>query len=264
MKTSITLPDDKIAYVRNLAIRLLRCICLVGWLAALSACMHLPVKNPMAEWSPSENYDTRKPRLIVIHATEMTSADSALQVLKSQNSAGKVSAHYLIAESGTIFQLVDDKQRAWHAGAGRWRGLNDLNSFSIGIELDNDGIEAFQPQQIQALIKLLNDLCMRWDIPRSSIIGHSDLAPTRKVDPSALFPWQSLADAGLGPWVSNAPVAPPEHFDAVLALRAFGYDTRDLPAAIRAFHRHFRGMQGSELDDEDRKILYDLLLNANL
>lgn len=225
----------------------------------LSGCAEVAVKNPLAVWSPSENFDARKPRLIVIHATEMNNTESALLVLKSQNSAGRVSAHYLIADDGKIFQLVEDQQRAWHAGAGRWRGVNDLNSISIGIELDNDGIEAFQPEQIQALIKLLDDLCLRWDIPRTAIIGHADLAPARKSDPSAKFPWQELAQAGFGYWYSDSLNEVPVGFDAVLALRAFGYDTRDLPAAMTAFKRRFRGTEGNELDAFDAKILYNLL-----
>lgn len=233
--------------------------CLLITIVLLSSCAVTPVRNPIAEWSPSQNFDQRKPRLIVIHATEMQSAEAALAVLKSQNSAGRVSAHYLIADTGKIFQLVDDQQRAWHAGAGRWRGLNDLNSVSIGIELDNDGTEAFQANQIQALITLLNDLCIRWDIPRTAIIGHADLAPTRKSDPSVLFPWQTLAQAGFGVWFSQPLSEPPESFDAVLGLRALGYDTRDLPAAVRAFHRHFRGMESDVLDEVDRMILFDLL-----
>lgn len=234
---------------------------------SLSGCATAPVQNtlqnPLAEWSPSENFDARKPRLIVIHATEMNNAESALLVLKTQNSAGRVSAHYLIADDGKIFQLVEDQQRAWHAGAGRWRGVNDLNSISIGIELDNDGIEAFQPQQIQALIKLLDDLCLRWDIPRTAIIGHADLAPARKSDPSAKFPWQELSQAGFGYWFSDNLNEPPAAFDAVFALRTFGYDTRDLPAAVRAFHRHFRGIEADTLDAIDRQILFDLLQSAN-
>jgi N-acetylmuramoyl-L-alanine amidase len=225
----------------------------------LSGCAIAPVGNSLAEWSPSKNFDERKPRLIVIHATEMDNAQSALLVLKSQNNTGRVSAHYLITDTGKIVQLVDDQQRAWHAGAGRWRGFNDINSISIGIELDNDGIEAFQPLQIQALIKLLDDLCRRWDIPRTAIIGHADLAPTRKSDPGVKFPWQELAQAGFGSWYSNSFTKPPENFDTELALRAFGYDTRDLPAAVRAFHRHFRGMESDTLDEIDQMILYELL-----
>ena len=225
----------------------------------LSGCATAPpAKNPLAEWSPSANFDERRPRLIVLHATEMASAGRALAVLKSRNSSGRVSAHYLIADDGRIIQLVADSKRAWHAGAGRWRGLNDINSVSIGIELDNDGAEPFAPNQIDALIKLLTDLCARHDIPRVAIISHGDLAPSRKQDPGILFPWQRLAEAGFGVWYGANLAEPPPGFDPVLAMAAFGYDTRDLPAAIRAFHRRFRAMESDVLDDMDRRILFDL------
>ena len=226
----------------------------------LAGCASVPQYNPLAEWTPSSNFDERKPRLIVIHATEMQSAAAALAVLKAQNDGGRVSAHYLIAEDGRILQLVEDSKRAWHAGAGRWRGVNDLNSISIGIELDNDGIEAFDDRQIQSLLKLIADLCQRYDMPHSAIIGHGDLAPARKQDPSAVFPWRQLADAGFGVWYGENLAEAPEGFDAALALAALGYDTRDLPASVRAFHRHFRGTTSDSLDDEDRKILYDLTI----
>jgi N-acetylmuramoyl-L-alanine amidase len=229
----------------------------------LTACATstLQEQNPIAEWSPSANYDERRPRLIVLHATEMNSNAGALAVLKSSNAGGRVSAHYLIAEDGRIQQLVTDGARAWHAGAGRWHGINDINSVSLGIELDNDGNEPFNHRQIDALIILLTDLCKRHNILRSAIIGHSDIAPTRKQDPGIRFPWQQLADAGFGVWYSENLIDPPPEFDPVLALSAFGYDTRDLPAAIRAFHRHFRAMESDTLDAFDRKILYQLIQN---
>jgi N-acetyl-anhydromuramyl-L-alanine amidase AmpD len=224
-----------------------------------TGCLHQPKHNPLAQWSPSENFDERRPRLIVLHATEMSSAEAALRVLKTENSGGRVSAHYLIAEDGRIFQLVSDSKRAWHAGGGRWRGINDLNSVSLGIELDNDGSEDFAPAQITALKKLLADLCERHAIPRDAIIAHGDMAPTRKRDPSARFPWQELWQAGFGVWYAPALPEPPAGFDAVLALQAFGYDTRDLPAAVKAFTRRFRGEERDVLDDTDRRILYDLI-----
>ncbi len=236
---------------------------LVLLVVALSACQHRPVRSPLAEWSPSSNFDVRKPRLIVLHATEMSSATAALNVLKTQNASGRVSAHYLIAESGHITQLVGDESRAWHAGAGRWQGINDLNSVSIGIELDNDGNEAFAPEQIRALVTLLADLCQRHGISKQAVIGHGDLAPTRKRDPSAKFPWQQLAEAGFGLWYPEILAEPPSGFDAHLALAAIGYDTRDLAAAVRAFHRHFRAMEsdGEALDAIDAKILFQLSQN---
>ena len=218
----------------------------------------MPAKNPLAQWSPSPNFDIRKPRLIVIHQTEMESAEAALRVLHSQNAQGRVSAHYLIANDGTLYQLVEDNQRAWHAGVGSWQGITDINSVSIGIELDNNGSEPFEERQIVSLIRLLADLCKRFNIPRDAIIGHADLAPARKSDPSRHFPWQRLAQAGFGRWYEENLVEAPQNFDAILALKALGYDTGDLPVAVRAFHRHYRGIETESLDSEDNKILFNL------
>ncbi len=227
-------------------------------LLVLSACTGTPARNPMAQWSPSPNFDTRKPRLIVIHQTEMESAEAALKVLHSQNPQGRVSAHYLIANNGKLYQLVEDNQRAWHAGVGSWQGITDINSVSIGIELDNNGSEPFEERQILALIGLLDDLCTRFNIPRDAIIGHADLAPSRKSDPSRYFPWQRLAQAGFGQWYGENLIEPPQNFDAVLALQSQGYDTSNLSAAVRAFHRRYRGTETDVLDSEDSRILFDL------
>ncbi len=227
-------------------------------LLVLSACTPMPVKSPLAQWAPSPNFDTRKPRLIVIHHTDMDSAEAALRVLHTQNRQGRVSAHYLIANNGRLYQLVGDNQRAWHAGVGSWQGVTDINSISIGIELDNNGSEPFEERQILSLIRLLDDLCTRFSIPRDAIIGHADLAPTRKSDPSKHFPWQRLAQAGFGKWYDENLVEAPDNFDAVFALKALGYDTTDLPAAIRAFHRRYRGIETDVLDAEDTKILFNL------
>lgn len=228
-------------------------------LLVLSACAVTPAKNPLAQWSPSPNFDTRKPRLIVIHQTEMESAEAALKVLHSQNAQGRVSAHYLIANNGKLYQLVEDNQRAWHAGVGSWQGMTDINSVSIGIELDNNGSEPFEERQILSLIRLLDDLCKRFNIPRDAIIGHADLAPSRKSDPSRHFPWQRLAQAGFGQWYDENLVEAPQNFDAVLALQALGYDTANLPAAVKAFHRRYRGIETENLDAEDSKILFNLI-----
>jgi N-acetylmuramoyl-L-alanine amidase len=181
-----------------------------------------------------------------------------LKTLQSQNSEGRVSAHYLIADNGKLYQLVADNQRAWHAGAGSWQGITDINSISIGIELDNNGSEPFDERQIQSLIRLLDDLCTRLKIPRTAIIGHADLAPTRKNDPNRNFPWQRLAQAGFGKWYGENLAEPPAGFDAVFALKALGYDISDLPAAVIAFHRHYRSIETDTLDLEDSRILYSL------
>ena len=171
----------------------------------------------------------------------------------------EVSAHLLIRRDGEVVQFVAFDQRAWHAGGGRWRGINDLNSVSLGIELDNVGTEDFAPAQMAALKKLLDDLCTRHAIPRDAVIAHGDMAPTRKRDPSARFPWQELWQAGFGVWYAADLPEPPPEFDAVLALQTFGYDTRDLPAAVKAFSRRFRGEEHEVLDAADRRILYDLI-----
>jgi len=237
----------------------------------LAGCAGAPQRSPLAAWSPSKNHDARQATIIVLHHTQMASFEEALATLKSANDQGRVSAHYLVAEDGRIVQLVDERARAWHAGIGRWGALTDLNDASIGIELDNDGTEPFAEAQVAALIRLLDDLCTRLTIPRTAVIAHADLAPTRKADPSAYFPWARLAAAGFGEWPrADAPPAP-EGFDPVLALALLGYDTRDLPAALAAFRRRFRGVGtaptpvGSDeavvpvaFDDEDRRLLFDL------
>ena len=136
----------------------------------------------------------------------------------------KVSSHYLIARDGRIYYLVDELARAWHAGESYWGGNRDLNSASIGIELDNNGGEPFAEAQIEALIALLADLKARYGIPTANFIGHGDVAPGRKVDPSRWFPWQGLAGHGFGLWCEPPyPPAPPD-LDSATLLAAFGYD----------------------------------------
>ncbi|MCC8512919.1 N-acetylmuramoyl-L-alanine amidase, partial [Xanthomonas hortorum] len=165
--------------------------CLV--VLSLGACAHAPQRNPLAQWVPSPNYDTRRPILIVLHFTDQHSVQQSLSTLRGRNSGGRVSAHYLIGDDGQRYQLVSDDQRAWHGGAGRWGTITDINSASIGIELDNDGSEPFASAQIDSLLVLLDDLCTRLRIPRTQIVGHEDVAPTRKNDPGPLFPWKRLA-----------------------------------------------------------------------
>ncbi len=231
-------------------------------LALLTACGHAPPRNPLAGWVPSPNQDVRRPNLIVIHFTEQESVQQSLDTLRGRNSGGPVSAHYLIGADGTRYQLVSDERRAWHAGAGSWGPFTDLNSASIGIELDNDGKSPFAEAQVQSLLLLLDDLCTRLRIPRSQIIGHQDLAPTRKPDPGPLFPWKRLADAGFGRWpAADAPPAP-DGFDPWTALRLIGYPLDDRAATVRAFRNHVRGQGGSELDAEDLRILHALATPA--
>ena len=225
-------------------------------LACLSACG--PVRNPMARWVPSPNYDARRPVAIVIHFTDQGSVQKSLHTLRTANSGGPVSAHYLVGSDGAIYQLVADDERAWQAGPGRWGTITDLNSASIGIELDNAGHTPFAQAQIDSLLRLLADLTTRLHIPPTQIIGHEDLAPGRKDDPGPLFPWQRLAEAGYGLWPRGPLVDPPPGFDPWMALALVGYPLDDRPAAVRSFHHHFRGMEGDMLDAQDLRVLYAL------
>lgn len=212
----------------------------------------------MAHWVPSPNYSARKATLIVLHYTEQESVQQSLHTLRTSNSGGPVSAHYLIGENGDLYQLVADAHRAWHAGGGSWGTISDVNSASIGIEIDNNGLEPFTDPQIATLLRLLDDLCTRHGIPRSNVIGHADMAPTRKIDPGRLFPWQRLAEAGFGRWPAADRGPAPPGFDSMLALRLLGYPLDDPAAAIRAFHLHYRGIDTTTLDDEDASLLHAL------
>ena len=218
-----------------------------------------PYKSPLATWQASENFDARKPQLIIIHHTNMSSLAEALLTLQTSNPLGRVSAHYLIGRSGEILQLVADDQRAWHAGIARWAGRTDLNSASIGIELDNDGSTPFTDVQIAALISLLKDLTTRLAIEPRQVWGHSDIAPARKDDPNKYFPWAELAETGFGLWPQNPEAGVPNHFDPWLALALIGYDLSDKPAAVVAFHRHYFGDESSDLRPEDLPVLADLV-----
>jgi N-acetylmuramoyl-L-alanine amidase len=218
-----------------------------------------PYKSPIAAWDPSPNFEARKPSLIIVHHTNMASFEAALQTLKTSNPNGRVSAHYLIAKDGRVAQLVRDSERAWHAGISRWRGQADLNSTSIGIELDNDGYSAFPDVQIDALIRLLTDLTTRLGIEKQQVWAHADIAPARKDDPNKYFPWRSLADAGFGLWPRAKRAQVPLNFDPWNALARIGYDLSDRDAAVVAFHRHFLGEESSELRESDFSILADLV-----
>lgn len=241
-----------------LAIALLSCAGLLG------ACAHAPsTHNPMATWVPSQNFDERRPVVIVLHATEQKSVQQSLDTLRTENRGGRVSSHYLVGDDGKIYQLVADSKRAWHAGGGSWGTITDLNSASIGIEIDNERGEAYTDAQIASILRLLDDLCTRLNIPRTQVIGHSDLAPTRKVDPGARFPWKLLADAGFGRWPQGELVDPPDGFDPWMAMAAIGYPLADRGAAVRAFHQHYRAREDGDtpqatFDPQDLRILHAL------
>ncbi len=199
---------------------------------------------------PSPNFGDRRGKrvdLIVLHYTAMASAAEALARLCDPGP--EVSAHYLIDRDGTVFHLVDEAMRAWHAGAGEWGGEGDVNSRSIGIELQNTGSEPFAEPQMAALEALLSDLLGRHALSPKAVIGHSDMAPDRKGDPGARFDWRRLALQGLTVW----PV-PAEPGDLQADLRAFGYPDAPTDTLLTAFRLRFRPWGEGPLDDTDRAL----------
>lgn len=199
---------------------------------------HLDLQSP--------NRDARPPGarvdLLVLHYTGMRSAAAALERLRDP--AAKVSAHYLIDEDGTVVAMVPDEMRAWHAGASCWQGRSTLNDVSLGIELVNPGHEwgyrPFPVAQMTALLPLAEALCRRWAIRQDRVVGHSDIAPTRKDDPGELFDWPALARAGLCHAVPPAASVPPDAAAAKVALARFGYPDEPMDALVRAFQRRWR------------------------
>ena len=192
---------------------------------------------------PSPNFDARETGvpvdMLVMHYTGMPSGEEALSRLTDVEC--QVSAHYMIEEDGRVFALVDEAERAWHAGVSYWRGYRNINARSIGIELVNPGHEfgyrGFPEVQMQALKALALDILSRHPIPRRNVVGHSDIAPTRKDDPGELFDWRSLAAQGIGLWPERADHAPENVMEA---LSVIGYDTVDYARTLAAFQRHFR------------------------
>ncbi len=246
---------------RGVAIGAKRFSCLLAIL--LAACAPLPHTTGMpAQWQPSPNFDERRPNFVIIHATSNDTVDQALRTLTDP--LRQVSAHYLIGRDGRIYQLVDERARAWHAGESKWGADTDLNSVSLGIELDNNGDEPFPDIQISALLTLLDGIRGRYRIPAANYLGHGDIAPRRKVDPSRHFPWETLARQGYGRWCDPPLPEPPAALDTTLALRAIGYDVSALEPAIRAFKRHFvQDDTTPELTERDRSVLYCLLSKGN-
>lgn len=217
--------------------------------------------------TPSPNYDERSlpVSMIVLHYTGMTDAASAIARLTSP--AAKVSCHYLVAEDGQVVRMVAEEKRAWHAGSSYWRGITDVNSASIGIEIVNPGHEfgyrPFPDEQIAALIPLVSAIKDRHGIGRGNVVGHSDVAPTRKVDPGELFPWEALARRRLALPSPVRDLMDPFWTDAgfLLALERFGYDVSEPKKAVIAFQRRFRPDRlDGIIDGECRAKLLSLLL----
>lgn len=210
------------------------------------------------EFIGTTNFNLRKPNFVIIHHTAQNSCEQTLYTFTTQLT--QVSAHYVICKDGIIHHMLNDYLRAWHAGAGRWGNDADINSSSIGIELDNNGFEAFTDAQMNSLLQLLAALKKQYNIPTSNFIGHGDIAPTRKNDPNVLFPWQKLAENGFGFWYDDTTnVVLPPTFNDLQALRIIGYDVKDTTAAIVAFKRHWLQDTMPVLDTAQYKILFNVM-----
>lgn len=217
---------------------------------------------------PSPNHDSRGGApidILVLHYTGMKTAEEALARLCDP--AAKVSAHYTIDRDGTIYAHVPESERAWHAGVSYWAGERNVNARSIGIEIVNPGHEfgyiPFADAQIDALIELVRGILKRHSIPPKRVVGHSDVAPARKADPGELFPWQTLAQHGIGVW----PEPPTEGGDTLADLARFGYGLppvvdiapRDV---VSAFQRHFRTSRIDGVADAETSALAKALSNV--
>lgn len=224
--------------------------------------------------APSPNFNDRQLpiTMAVIHYTEMKPVETALERLTDPEAG--VSAHYLISEEGVVTQLVPESKRAWHAGKSFWRGIKDVNSASVGIELDhpghdeaNGGYRNFTDAQIGALTPLLARIVKDYDIPRANVVGHSDVAPMRKTDPGELFPWERLAQIGLSlPMPAKLELGDPFHNEGAfyLALERFGYDITEGRKAVEAFERRWRPDRITGLPDAQLgAILFQLLLDRD-
>jgi N-acetylmuramoyl-L-alanine amidase len=236
------------------------------------------------ERAPSPNFGPRlagPTDILVLHYTGMDSPERALKWLRDPESS--VSAHYFVFEDGRIVQLVDEADRAWHAGKSSWAGETDINSRSVGIEIANPGHEygyrAFPEAQIEAVIALCRDILARNPIPAERVLAHSDIAPLRKEDPGELFPWQRLAAAGIGIFVPPAPIregpalrpgdSGPEVADLKDRLRKVGYAVGEEPgfdplteAVVRAFQRRYRPERIDGIADPSTLATLDRLLAA--
>jgi N-acetylmuramoyl-L-alanine amidase len=220
---------------------------------------------------PSPNFNDRAlpVSMVVLHYTEMKPVESALT--RMCDPQAKVSAHYCITEEGEVIRLVAEDKRAWHAGQSCWRDVRDVNSASIGIELDHPGhalgYRPFAEAQIDALVPLLHRIVKAHNIPRANVVGHSDVAPARKIDPGELFPWDRLAEYHLClPRPEKLERGDPFDNDAAfyLALERFGYDITDGRKAVEAFQRRWRPERiNGRIDGQLRAIVFQLLLDRD-
>lgn len=212
-----------------------------------------------SEWVSSVNFGARKANFVIIHYTAQDSVQQTIRtfgLLRTQ-----VSSHYVISKDGKVYQMVNDYLRSNHAGVGKWGSVTDMNSISLGIEIDNNGFEPFNDVQVKSLLLLLAQLKKAYNIPTANFLGHQDFAPKRKPDPGPLFPWKLLAEKGFGYWSDDVLEPAPENFDYKTALRLIGYDVADLNSAIIAFKRHFvqdANTATAQLSQLDLNILYNV------
>lgn len=203
-----------------------------------------------------ERRDGLRPELVVLHYTAMKDCASAARALCDP--AREVSSHYLIGRDGEVIALVDEEMRAWHAGKGEWRGSGDVNSRSIGIELDNDGFTPFSEPLMAALETLLRlRVLAAWGIAPEGVIGHSDMAPGRKIDPGRRFDWQRLARQGLAVW-SDAVGEGVDKAQFRADATAFGYGAIEDALLLDVVRMRFRPWAVGPLDGDDCAVMSDL------
>jgi len=206
------------------------------------------------------NFGMRKPNIVVIHYTAQNSCEQTLQTFTKP--VTQVSAHYVICKDGTLNHMLNDYLRAWHAGAGKWGNNTDVNSSSIGIEIDNNGVDSFSNAQINTLLGVLSFVKKEYNIPTENFIGHSDVAPARKIDPGILFPWKALSEKGFGLWYNDtSAVTVPVDFNVKYALKIIGYDVKNLQNAMGAFKRHYLNTANDALFTKpEEKVLYAVMM----
>lgn len=220
--------------------------------------MFLQGTSKQYDYASAMHYDVRKPSFVMIHHTSQANLAQTIRTFQLPHT--KVSSHYVIGRDGRVVQMLNDYLRGWHAGRGKWGSITDMNSVSIGIELDNNGKEPFPDAQINSLLILLDTLKTKYSIPQKNFIGHADFAPGRKDDPNVFFPWQLLAERGFGIWYNpNYLVAPPMNFNPIDALKLMGYDMTNQEAAIKSFKRKYiKSDLTGILTEKDKAVLYDL------
>ena len=211
-----------------------------------------------ASWVGTTNFSMRRPNYVIIHHTAQNNCEQTLKTFTLSQT--QVSSHYVICKDGTVHHMLNDLLRGHHAGVSKWGNATDINSSSIGIEMDNNGFETFTDEQINSLINLLDRLKKAFNIPVANFIGHSDIAPGRKVDPNKNFPWQKLSEQGFGYWYDTTNVQVAVDFNEIQALRVIGYDIKNEVSAIQAFKLHFVQNDSTKvITDADKKILSDLV-----